>query len=63
MDLDQRGPSRESPPCRRMAGLLSLPKECSLDSDYNLILKPAAELTSLRTENRLIQREKLTCSF
>ena len=44
------------------AGLLSLPKECSLDNDYNLVLKPAAELKSLRTENRMIQRERFTCS-
>ena len=44
------------------AGLLSLPKECSLDRDYNLILKPAPELTSLRLEKRELRPEKLTPS-
>src|SRR4029077_3716737 len=42
------------------SGLLSLPKECSLDVDGNLIVKPAAELTILRTEGRSIEGEKIT---
>lgn len=44
------------------AGLLSLPKECSLDEEYNLVLKPAAELALLRTENLTIAEQKLTPS-
>jgi beta-fructofuranosidase len=39
---------------------LSLPKECGLDRQYNLVLQPAAELASLRTESRSIQGQKLT---
>ena len=42
------------------SGLLSLPKECGLDRQYNLVLKPAAELASLRTESRSIQGQRLT---
>jgi beta-fructofuranosidase len=44
------------------AGLLSLPKECTLDTNYNLVLKPAAELVSLRTESRIIEGQRLTSS-
>jgi beta-fructofuranosidase len=44
------------------AGLLSLPKECGLDRDYHLTLKPAAELEALRTESRTIQQVELTPS-
>jgi beta-fructofuranosidase len=44
------------------AGLLSLPKECGLDRNYHLILKPAAELISLRTESRTIQEKRFTPS-
>jgi beta-fructofuranosidase len=44
------------------AGLLSLPKECSLDSDYKLVLKPAPELVSLRTESRAIHEQRFTPS-
>jgi beta-fructofuranosidase len=44
------------------AGLLSLPKECSLDKNYHLTLKPAAELRSLRTECRAIEGQRFTSS-
>ncbi len=44
------------------AGLLSLPKECSLDANYHLLVKPAAELKLLRTEGRAIRGKKLTPS-
>jgi beta-fructofuranosidase len=42
------------------SGLLSLPKECRLAVDGNLIIKPAAELTALRTDGRSIEGETLT---
>ncbi len=44
------------------AGLLSLPKECSLDNNYHLTMKPAAELTSLRTETKAVQQQKFVSS-
>ena len=45
-----------------MGRLLSLPKECGLDRNYNLVLKPAAELAALRTESRKIEGQQLTSS-
>jgi beta-fructofuranosidase len=42
------------------SGLLSLPKECGLDIDGNLIVKPATELTSLRRESRSVIDRRLT---
>jgi beta-fructofuranosidase len=42
------------------SGLLSFPKECSLDSNYRPVVKPAAELMSLRTKGRAIQGQRLT---
>jgi beta-fructofuranosidase len=62
MDMDQEARPGKVRRAAGWAGLLSLPKECSLDDDYNLILKPAAELMSLRTDNQVIQREKFTSS-
>ena len=44
------------------AGLLSLPKECDLDANYQLIVRPAAELKLLRTECRTIEGQRLTPS-
>ncbi len=44
------------------SGLLSLPKECSLDVHDGLVVKPAAELISLRRESRSIERQRLTPS-
>jgi beta-fructofuranosidase len=43
----------------RWSGTLSLPKECSLDSNGSLALKPAGELTLLRREHRAVANEKL----
>ena len=42
------------------SGLLSLPKECHLDPDGNLVMKPAAELASLRREGRSIEERRFT---
>jgi len=42
------------------SGLLSLPKECRLDADGSLLIKPAAELTALRAEGRSIEGKMLT---
>ena len=42
--------------------MLSLPKECDLDANYQLIVRPAAELKLLRTEGRTIQGQRLTPS-
>jgi beta-fructofuranosidase len=44
------------------AGLLSLPKECDLDVNYQLIVRPAPELKLLRTEGRTIRGQRLTPS-
>jgi beta-fructofuranosidase len=44
------------------AGLLSLPKECDLDANDQLTVRPAAELKLLRTEGRTIQGQRLTPS-
>ncbi len=42
------------------SGLLSLPKECGLNDSGNLVVKPAAELVSLRAESRSIEGQRLT---
>lgn len=42
------------------SGLLSLPKDCSLDINGSLLVKPAAELLSLRTQSRSIEGQRLT---
>jgi beta-fructofuranosidase len=44
------------------AGLLSLPKECDVDANYHLIVRPAVELQLLRTEGRTIQGQRLAPS-
>jgi beta-fructofuranosidase len=44
------------------SGVISLPKECSLDVNRNLRVKPASELMSLRTESRSTEGESLTPS-
>jgi beta-fructofuranosidase len=44
------------------SGSLSLPKECSLGEDGYLILKPAAELASLRKQHRSLANGELTSS-
>jgi beta-fructofuranosidase len=44
------------------SGVLSLPKECSLDAQGDLVVKPAAELNSLRTEGQRVESERFTPS-
>ncbi|PWT86338.1 MAG: hypothetical protein C5B58_01555 [Acidobacteria bacterium] len=44
------------------SGLLSLPKECTLKDDGNLLVKPAAELASLRKQRRSLVNGTLTPS-
>jgi beta-fructofuranosidase len=44
------------------SGVISLPKECRLDVDRNLRVKPARELVSLRTDGRIIEGQRLTPS-
>ena len=56
----KEGRAAEAQRAAGWSGLLSLPKECGLDVDGNLIVKPAAELTILRTEGRSIKGEKIT---
>jgi beta-fructofuranosidase len=55
----KEGRTAEAQRAAGWSGLLSLPKECSLQSDGRLIVKPAAELTSLRAEGRSIEGEKI----
>jgi beta-fructofuranosidase len=44
------------------SGVISLPKECSIDMNGNLRVKPAGELVSLRTESRTMRDQRLTPS-
>jgi beta-fructofuranosidase len=44
------------------SGVLSLPKECSLSVNGGVVIKPAAELVSLRGETRSIEAQRLTPS-
>jgi beta-fructofuranosidase len=44
------------------SGLLSLPKECSLDADGTLLVRPAPELRSLRRECRTVEGQSLNPS-
>jgi len=44
------------------SGLLSLPKECGLDLNDNLVVKPAVELASLRRECRNADDKRFTRS-
>jgi beta-fructofuranosidase len=56
----KEGRSTEAQHAAGWSGVLSLPKECSLDMHGSLIVKPAAELASLRRESRRIINERLT---
>lgn len=55
----KEGRSTEAQSSSGWSGLLSLPKECSLDENDNLIIKPATELSSLRKECRAVTGQKL----
>jgi beta-fructofuranosidase len=44
------------------SGVLSLPKECSFDVQGRLVVKPAAELVSLRTHNQSIDGQRFAPS-
>jgi beta-fructofuranosidase len=56
----KEGRSIEAQRCAGWSGLLSLPKECGLGADGNLIVRPATELTSLRRESRIVADRRLT---
>jgi beta-fructofuranosidase len=56
----KEGRSIEAQRSAGWSGLLSLPKECGLDVDDNLIVKPATELHSLRRESRSVVDRRLT---
>jgi beta-fructofuranosidase len=56
----KEGRSTEAQSSAAWSGLLSLPKECSLDENDNLIIKPAPELSSLRRECRAVTEQSLT---
>jgi beta-fructofuranosidase len=55
----KEGRSTEAQSSAGWSGLLSLPKECSLDENENLTIKPATELSSLRRECRAVTGQKL----
>jgi beta-fructofuranosidase len=56
----KEGRTAEAQRAAGWSGLLSLPKECRLDVEGNLIVKPATELTALRREAWKIEGETLT---
>jgi len=56
----KEGRTAESQRAAGWSGLLSLPKECRLDVDGSLIVKPAAELTALRAGGKSIEGQRLT---
>jgi beta-fructofuranosidase len=56
----KEGRSAEAQYSAGWSGVLSLPKECGLDENHNLIVKPATELSSLRRECRAINGQRLT---
>jgi beta-fructofuranosidase len=56
----KEGRTAEAQRAAGWSGLLSLPKECRLDLEGNLIVSPAAELTALRAEGRSLDGDRLT---
>lgn len=56
----KEGRTAEAQRAAGWSGLLSLPKECSIDSSGNLVVKPAAELALLRKQARCIEGLRLT---
>ena len=56
----KEGRTVEAQRAARWSGLLSLPKECCLNVDGSLIVRPATELTVLRRKGRKIEGETLT---
>jgi beta-fructofuranosidase len=56
----KEGRTAEAQRAAGWSGLLSLPKECSIDPSGKLVVKPAAELALLRKEGRCIEGLRLT---
>ncbi len=56
----KEGRSAQAQRAAGWSGTLSLPKECRLGQDGALTVVPAAELTALRTESRILEGATLT---
>jgi beta-fructofuranosidase len=55
----KEGRTTEAQRAADWSGLLSLPKDCSLDPNGGLIIRPAAELTALRAKGQSIEGNKI----